>query len=314
MADHVDVGGRLAAWLGQRVAVQGAADDRAGLLADPLHRPGVGDAVEEQGLYVLPADLVGQAGEVGGGGFGLVGPAVDRDHRDAERGGEVLQRVVRGEDAALGGGHGGHFGMRPGVEGAQLLGVGGGVGAIIVGVGGVGANQRVGDVLDVDDAVARVQPGVLVEHGGFGFAADRVLVVGAERLDAAGDDDLGAGEVGLFHQRVEPGLEIVVEAVHEHDAGSGKLGDIRGAGLIEFGVAIGRNDGDEVDMVAGDVGDHVGDDAEGGDGFEPVGGVGDNRQQENGCQDRTEQRVHRSFPLMLAFMTLAVAAVSSETA
>ena len=45
--DHLDIRAGLAVRLRQRVAIQRAADHRAGLLADPFHRPRIGDAVEE---------------------------------------------------------------------------------------------------------------------------------------------------------------------------------------------------------------------------------------------------------------------------
>ena len=95
------------------------------------------------------------------------------------------------------------------------------------------------------------------------------------------------------------------------------FGTSRGGRLIEFGVAVGADDRGEIDVVAGDVGHHVGDDAEGRHGLDPVRRHARPRgipaAGDRGQDGQREAAVHRSFPFSFVRIKLAAPAASSET-
>src|SRR5260370_32659175 len=96
------VGGGWCAGLGQGGAIKRSADGSTGLLGDLLHGTRIGDAVEEQRVYALLSDLLGKTSQLSRGRLAVVGPAIDREHRNTVGPGKILQRIVRGEDAPLG--------------------------------------------------------------------------------------------------------------------------------------------------------------------------------------------------------------------
>ena len=89
-----------------------------------------------------------------------------------------------------------------------------------------------------------------------------MLLLASDGFRAAAGHDLGAGKARLLEQRLKPRLELVVEIVHEDDARLGHGPAVGERRLVEFGIAVRADDGDEIDMIAGDVRNHVAEHAE----------------------------------------------------
>ena len=274
--------------LDNEVAVEGAGDRRARLLGDTLHGARVGDAVEEQRMDVLGLDLLGEPRQLGRRRLAFVGPAVDRDQRDAAGFRQVLKRIVRGNDAPLCGWDGCHLGPHPRIDRLQLLDIGRRARPIVGRIGGIDPRQGLGNVLHVDHAVLGIEPGVLIDDRRGLLAADRVLLLAGDGFCAAACHHLGAGKARLLEQRLKPRLELVVDIVHENDARPSHDPAVGERRLIEFGIAVRADDGDEIDMVAGDVRDHVAEHAERRDHGWPVGAA------QRGSRQHRERRRMRS--------------------
>ncbi len=186
-----------------------------------------------------------------------------------------------------------------------------------LGVGRINPGQSLGDVLHINEAIVRIHPSVLIEHGGLRLATHRMLVFCGDRLHAARHDDLGAGEFRLLHQVGQPWLEVVIKSVHEQDPRISHFRHIGGSRLILLAIAVRADDGDQIHRVAGDIGHHVGNHAERRDSFDPVGRGRDAGQRQNGSDHQRHygknQPFHRSFPFLLARTKFAVVVASSET-
>ena len=114
------------------------------------------------------------------------------------------------------------------------------------------------------------------------LAADRVLLLAGDGFCAAACHDLGAGKARLLEQRLKPRLELVIDVVHENDARLGHDPAVGKRRLIEFGISVRADDGDEINMIASNVCDHVAKHAERRDHRWPFGAV------ERGCLQQSD--------------------------
>jgi len=95
---------------------------------------------------------------------------------------------------------------------------------------------------------------MLIDHRCRFLSADRMLLLGSDRLRAPADS---AGKARLLEQRLQPRLKVVVQIVHEDDPGAGNRATVGERRPVEFGVAIRADDCDKVHVIAGDVRNHV---------------------------------------------------------
>src|SRR5205085_6923457 len=92
---------------------------------------------------------------------------------------------------------------RPGVNRLDLPGVSGRAPPVIRGAGRIEARESLADVAHVNDAVARIEPGVLIDGCGKLPAGNRMLLLCGPGPRAAADHDLRAVEACLFEQGFE---------------------------------------------------------------------------------------------------------------
>ncbi len=159
----------------------------------------------------------------------------------------------------------GEPGAHGGVEGADLFGVGGGVGGVGGGVGGIGGGEGGANVFHVNERVGRRHPGVGVGLVGVGALGD------GHGLDAGGEH----GGRHVFHvaeELLEPGLQV--HAVPEHEVGSGGAHDVLRGGLVAVDLGAGLGERVHVGDVARHVARHVGDDGECSDDLDTLAGPG----------------------------------------
>src|SRR5260370_26229251 len=124
---------------------------------------------------------------------------------------------------------------------------------IVRGVWRIAFGQGGGDVPDVDDSVLGIEPRMLVNLF-FGRLASRgALLAGAVRFRAPADYNLGAAELDAFEQGLEPGLELVVEIVHEDHPGFGESLAVAQGWFEQLGVAGGADQGNKIDPIPGDI-------------------------------------------------------------
>src|SRR3977135_1872342 len=126
------------------------------------------------------------------------------------------------------------------------------------------------------------------------LASRGALLAGAVRFRAPADYNLGAAELDAFEQRLEPGLELVVEIIHEDDPGFGDALAVGQGWLEHLGVAGGSDQGNKIAPIAGDIRDHVADDAERRHGLDLVSGGGraNAEQDPNTGKDKPERWAH----------------------
>jgi hypothetical protein len=158
-----------------------------------------------------------------------------------------------------------------------------------------GGGQRVANIGDIDFRVGDRLPGVRVRP-----SVVVIVVVAAgtlERLDALGRDydrRLGAG---CLDQPLEPAFEA--QSVDEDELGVGNLLGVAGRGRIDMGIAVGTDQGPDLDPVAADVLHEVAQDREAGDNVEPVLSARGKRRKyclEHGCDD--DVPLHRNLLLV----------------
>src|ERR1700761_7339505 len=113
-----------------------------------------------------------------------------------------------------------------------------------------------------------------------------MLFLCCERVRAATDHYFCPLEPHLLEQRLEPGFELVVEVVQEYGAGGSNGCDICWRGLIQLAIAIGADNGADVEMIASHICEHVADDAECGDDGDAIGGP---------CRIRRKQSETRKY-------------------
>src|SRR5262249_44563661 len=93
-------------------------------------------------------------------------------------------------------------------------------------------------------------------------STDGMLLRGGDRLRAAADNDFGPAKRYLSQQRLQPRFEFVIEIIHEDDTRLRHRLAVGKRRLIELGVATWPKNGDQLDVIASHVRDHVTDDAE----------------------------------------------------
>ena len=69
-----------------------------------------------------------------------------------------------------------------------------------------------------------------------------MLLLRSQRPHAAADDDLRSLEASLLEQRLEPGLEFLVEVIEEDGARGSHRRDIGCGRLVQLAIAAGRDD------------------------------------------------------------------------
>ncbi len=117
-----------------------------------------------------------------------------------------------------------------------------------------------------------------------------MLLLCGQRPHTAGNHHLHALEEGLLEEGIEPGLELFVEVVEEDGAGRGDCRNIGGGRLVQLAVPARPDDGLDVDMIAADVGEHVGDNTECRDHRDPLRRSRRPGQQQDGKGDNATQR------------------------
>ena len=155
------------------------------------------------------------------------------------------------------------------------------IGAKDRGIGGVGGHQRVADIGDIDLRVGDRLPGMRIGGG-----AD------AARRDAVGrGDDLGLAAGGL-HQPRQPALEA--KAVDDEKPGIRDLLRIRRRRRIDVHVAIGTDQGRDIDAIAADIFDEIAEDRKAGDDVrgDPARAPGSSRHEQQADQPKL-QTPHR---------------------
>ena len=163
--------------------------------------------------------------------------ALRRDELEPVGGFEIAEGVVAGDELPAVGGNLGDHVAHLALERVELGEVGRGIGLVGDFAGGIGGDQRIADIGDVDFRVGHRLPGVRV-------GLPVVVVVSAPagalaRLDALGRNDdrrLGAG--GL-DQPLDPTLEA--EPVDEHELGVGHALGVGRRRRIDMGVAVGAD-------------------------------------------------------------------------
>jgi hypothetical protein len=276
VADQIDIGRRIALGVGQRVGIERAADLGSGLARDLLHQPGVGHVLQKDRRDLLLLDLRDDGGHVPGRCLRFRRHALRRGERDAIGVLEISERVVAGDDPAAVGGNPGDHVPHLALERIELGEIGGGVRGVGVLAGGIGGDQRVANIGNIDLGVGHRLPGVRIRRSMVVImtAVARALA----RLDAFGRDDdrrLGAGR---FHQPLEPALET--EAVHEHQFGVGSALGVARRGRVDMGIAVGTDQRADLHALAADVLHEVAQDREAGDDVELVLRAGGGRRQE----------------------------------
>ncbi len=91
-------------------------------------------------------------------------------------------------------------------------------------------------------------------------------------VDAVSGDDQRAGVVARVDQPLHPAFEL--QAVEHHQVGLGQGAGVGGAGRVNVGVAVGADQRGDLDVLAADVVEHVGENAEAGDHLHALGGEG----------------------------------------
>ena len=134
--------------------------------------------------------------------------------------------------------------------------------SVIGGIGRIETRECFGDVADVNDAVARIEPGVLIDGRRKLPTGNRMLLLRGERPHPPAADELRAFEPSLLEQRLEPRLELLVEVVDEDGARGGYRCDICCGRLVQLAIASRYDDRPYVEVTAADSGEHVSDDTE----------------------------------------------------
>src|SRR5947209_8631063 len=190
--------------------------------------------------------------------------------------------------------HACHFLARPVIDRLDLFCVGRRMRPVVRGAGWIEARQRSGDVAHVNDPIARIEPGVLVDRRGQLPAGNGMLLLCGQRPHTTGNHDLRTLEKGLLEQGLQPWLELFVEVVEEYGACRRDRRDIGCRRLVQLTVATGPDDGLDVDTVATDVGEHIANDAERRDDRDPVRPPRRARQQQGGEHDnKTKHQASR---------------------
>jgi hypothetical protein len=170
---------------------------------------------------------------------------------------------VAGDHAAAISGNPGDRVPHLALERVELGEIGGGVRVVSGLAGRIGGNQRVADIGHIDFRIGDGLPGMRV-----GPAMVMVVTAGPlARLYTFGRDHdrrLGAGRLD---QALEPAFEA--EPVHEHDIGLGHLLGVGRRRRVDMGIAIGTDQGADLDPVAANVLHEVAEDRERGDGLQP---------------------------------------------
>ena len=192
---------------------------------------------------------------------------------------------MRRQDTPLWRRHGGDLLTRPVIDRSDLVRVGGCTHPVVRSVSRIKTRQRSGDVAHVNHAVAWIEPGVLVDCRRKLPAGNRMLLFCSQSLHIAGDHHLGAGKVALLEERLQPRFEFFIEIVDEDGASPGDCRDIGWGRLVQLAIPAGADDRHDVDTVATDLTEHIGDNAETRDHRDPVCGRCRAGQQQRGEHD-----------------------------
>ena len=180
---------------------------------------------------------------------------------------------------------------------------------VVRGTGWIEARQRLGEVAHVNDAIARIEPGVLVDRRGKLPAGNRMLLLCGQRPHTAGNHHLCTLEEGLLEQGLQPWLELFAEVVDEYGACRSDRRDVSCGRLVQLTISAGLDDGLDVDMIAADVGEHIANDAECRDHRDPVRGLRRACQQQGSQRDSATKR-QTSHPVVGARRRNALVATS----
>ena len=170
---------------------------------------------------------------------------------------EITEGIMAGDDAALGRWHFVDLLPHIGVEGTQLANVLIACCSELSGVDGIRFGQSLNDVGDVDHTVGKVLPGMGIGDGL--FTAGLVLDHGP-RLDALARDHHRSLVAARRNQAIHPGIKP--QPVDEHELG---IGELLGIGRQRFecmGIAVRPNQDGHLGPVAGNLFDHVPQNAE----------------------------------------------------
>lgn len=278
----------------EAVGVERADDADVGFAGDEFGDFGVGGSFDEDGGDVFCADESDELSEVASGRFLAGNEAGDGDEGEIVGVAEVAEGVVGSDEFTAFGREGGEVLAGEGVEGEELLGVGGGAFGVEGGVVGGEEDEGVAEVGHVSRDVAWVLPGV-------GVAVVVVVVVtgGAGALewgDAVAGGDEGAAKAGLGDEALgEPGF--VAEAVDDKEVGAGEEADVGGAGFEVVGIDAWGYEGAVIEGIARDLADEIVKDGVGGD-DEGAGGGGNGgkqaKEKEEGGTHGERKEVHSS--------------------
>ena len=118
---------------------------------------------------------------------------------------------------------------------------------------GIGGRKRLGDVANIDHAVGCAVPGVRID-------GRLAIVLHLQRRDALGRDHGRSLVARGCDQPIHPTFQT--ESVDEDDVGTLERTGIVGCRLIGVRIAVGADQRTNLDLVAADVANHVGENRE----------------------------------------------------
>ena len=265
MSDHVDVSPRRAIGPRKRVRIERPPDLRPGFPGDLIYEARVGDILQKDCRKFVFFDLRDDLPDIASGNRRFGRDARRRSQLDTVGLPEIAESVVRRDDPATIGRNFRHGRAHVGVERIELFEIGPGARRVVSFARGIGRDQSVADIGHVDFGVRDILPGMRVSPA-MRMIMVAMLFAGGDACARHHDPRLRRGGLG---EPADPSLEI--ETVLDDQPRGGELATVGGRRRVGVNVAIGADEGGNLDPFAADLADEVGEDGEGRDDEKPGG-------------------------------------------